>query len=264
MPLFIHIRLLDFIDVFLVAVLLFVLYRMLKGTRAIGIIVGLVGLFMFWKIFDALHMELLSQILGAFISVGLVALIIIFQPEIRQFLLALGRPRIINKYGARLPFLTALFHEKYELDLEAIVSACRHMSEHYTGALIVLTRRNELYNYLGTGQLVEAKVSSSLLENIFFKNSPLHDGAVIITDNRIKAASVILPITKKKVTKRAGLRHRAAIGITETSDAVAIVVSEETGRISYSVDGEIDFDVDAAVLQMRLNMDMGLKGQEKE
>jgi uncharacterized protein (TIGR00159 family) len=259
MFLFIHIRLLDILDIFLVAVLLFVLYRMLRGTRAIGIVVGLVGLFMFWKLFGALHMELTSQILGAFISVGLVALIIIFQPEIREFLLALGRPRFINRYSARLPFLASFFRETYSLDLDSIVTACKHMSEHYVGALIVLTRQNELINYLPTGQIIDAKISAPLLENIFFKNSPLHDGAVIITDNRIKAASVILPITKKKVSKRAGLRHRAAIGITEVSDAIAVVVSEETGRISYCIDGEIDFDIDPSVLQMRLNMDMGLK-----
>ncbi|PLW94792.1 MAG: TIGR00159 family protein [Marinilabiliales bacterium] len=264
MLLFIEIRLFDFIDVFLVAVLLFGLYRMLKGTVAISIIIGLVGLFMFWKIIDALQMELLSQILGAFISVGLVALIIIFQPEIRQFLLALGRPRIINKYSKSFPFLNALFHERYEVDIDAIVTACRHMGNQNIGALIVMTRQNELYQFLGTGQVVDSRVSSSLLENIFFKNSPLHDGAVIITNNRIKAAAVILPITKQKVSKRAGLRHRAAIGITEVSDAIAIVVSEETGNISYCVDGEMYYNIDASVLQMRLNTDMGLKNIDKK
>jgi len=264
MLLFIEIRLLDFIDVFLVAVLLFGLYRMLKGTVAISIILGLVGLFMFWKIFDALQMELVSQILGAFISVGLVALIIIFQPEIRQFLLALGRPQIINKYSKNLPFLNALFREKYNLDLDAIITACRHMSDQKTGALIVLTRQNELHQLLATGQTVDSGVSSSLLENIFFKNSPLHDGAVIITSNRIKSAAVILPITKTKVSKRAGLRHRAAIGVTEISDAIAIVVSEETGKISYCENGELDFDIDASILQMRLNTDMGLKDFDKK
>lgn len=264
MPLFIDIRLLDFIDVFLVAVLLFGLYRMLKGTVAISIIIGLVGLFMFWKIFDALQMELLSQILGAFISVGLVALIIIFQPEIRQFLLALGRPRIINKYSKNFPFLNTLFHEKFDIDLDAIVTACRHMADQRTGALIVITRQNELHQFLATGQPVDSKVSASLLENIFFKNSPLHDGAVIVTNNRIKAAAVILPITKQKVAKRAGLRHRAAIGITEVSDAIAIVVSEETGKMSYCVNGELDFNIDASVLQLRLNEDMGLKDAHKK
>ncbi len=231
MLLFIEIRLLDFIDVFLVAVLLFGLYRMLKGTVAISIIIGLVGMFMFWKIFDALQMELLSQILGAFISVGLVALIIIFQPEIRQFLLALGRPRIINKYSKSLPFLNTIFHEKYEINLDAIVTACRHMSDQKMGALIVMTRQNELYQILATGQAVDSRVSSSLLENIFFKNS---------------------------------LRHRAALGITEISDAVAIVVSEETGKISYCVDGELYYNIDASVLQMRLNTDMGLKVSDKK
>jgi len=241
--LFIDIRFLDLLDVFFVAVLLYTLFKMLKGTVAINIFFGIVALFLIWKLVAALQMELLSEILGAFISVGLVALIIIFQPEIRQFLLALGTPSFFNKYGKKFKFLNVIFKEKFEFDIDPIVVACQHMSEQKTGALIVITRQNELNQYINTGQIIDANISSQLIENIFFKNSPMHDGAVIITNNRIVAAKCILPISKQKLTNNVGLRHRAAIGITEVSDCVAIVVSEETGNISYSTRGKMNYTI---------------------
>ena len=236
------------------------LYKLLKGTVAINIFLGLVSLFILWKVVDALQMELLSQILGAFISVGLVALIIIFQPEIRQFLLAVGTTNFFQG-NSRCSFIRSFFTEKIEFDVDAVVVACMKMSEIKEGALLVITRQNELMQYVRTGHEMNAVISSQLIENIFFKNSPLHDGAMIISDNKIKAAACILPVTKKKVEGNAGLRHRAAIGITEISDAIAIVVSEESGRISYCIRGEVEYDIVPRELQEKLVADLGLSTQ---
>jgi diadenylate cyclase len=263
-PLFIEVRFLDVVDVFFVAVLLFTLYKLVKGTVAVNIFLGLTSLFMIWRLVDALQMELLSGILGAFISVGLVALIIIFQPEIRQFLLAVGTPNLLGKYGRRFNFLKKLLGEKIDFDVDAVVTACQRMSENLVGALIVITRQNELGQYVSTGQEVDSAINAQLIENIFFKNSPLHDGAMIITNNRIRAAAVILPVTKQKIRTTFGLRHRAAVGITEISDAIAIIVSEENGKISYSIKGEIIYGLRVAQLQRRIIEDLGLEENNKE
>ncbi len=262
-PLFIDIRFLDLIDIFFVAVLLYALFRVLRGTVAINILFGIVSLFLIWKLVDALQMELLSQILGAFISVGLVALIIIFQPEIRQFLLALGTTSFFTKLGEKLKFLSLTLREKYEHDIDPIIVACQHMSESKTGALIVITRQNELSQYVDTGSPIDSTISSHVIENIFFKNSPLHDGAMIITKNRIKAAGCIMPVTKKQISAKSGLRHRAAIGISEVSDCIAIIVSEETGKISYSIKGEMKFRVSPQRLQSVLIEELGITGDDK-
>jgi len=259
LTLFIHIRILDLLDIFFVAVLLFTLYKLLKGTAAINIFVGIVAIFILWKVTDALKMQLLSDILGAFISVGIIALLIIFQPEIRQFLLALGTPSFLGKYSTHFAFLSNWFDTSFETDTDPVVVACQHMSNLKQGALIIITRQNELQQVVNTGVIVDAEISSPLVENIFFKNSPLHDGAMIITQNRIKAAGCVLPVSKKKLPRYAGLRHRAAIGLTEVSDAIAIVVSEETGHISYSTHGNIRHNIEPATLQQKLASDLALE-----
>ncbi len=264
LTLFIHIRILDLLDIFFVAVLLFTLYKLLKGTAAINIFVGIVAIFILWKVTDALKMQLLSDILGAFISVGIIALIVIFQPEIRQFLLALGTPTFLGKYGKRFNFLSGWFEASYDTDTDPVVVACQHMSNIKQGALIIITRQNELQQITNTGVVVNAEISSPLIENIFFKNSPLHDGAMIITQNRIKAAGCVLPVSKKKLPRYAGLRHRAAIGLTEVSDAIAIVVSEETGNISYSTHGNIRHNIELATLQQKLASDLGIERETIE
>ncbi len=257
--LFINIRILDIVDIFLVAVLLYTFYKFLKGTGAVNILLGFVVVFLLWKITYALKMELLSDILGAFFNVGIIALIIIFQPEIRQFLLELGRPGVFAKYGLRFKYFNNMFRYKTDIDIDPIVKSCQRMSEIKQGALIVITRENELGQYVQTGDVINADITSLLVENIFFKNSPLHDGAMIITNNKIKAVGCILPVTKKKVSHHAGLRHRAAIGITEISDSLAIVVSEETGKISFSVKGEIRYGIQPATLQQKLIQELGLE-----
>lgn len=237
---FIQVRFFDVVDIILVAVLLYALYRLLRGTAAINIFLGIVAVFLAWKLVTALRMELLGDILGSFVSVGFIALIIIFQPEIRRFLLAVGTTNFIKRITRKLPFLRSQFSEKTSTDTTTISNACLSMSSKKTGALIVICRENELFESIQTGVRIDAIISQSLIENIFFKNSPLHDGAMIISGNKIAAAGCILPITKQlNLPGRPGLRHRAGIGITEQSDALVIIVSEETGKISIASNGEL-------------------------
>lgn len=236
---FIDIRLLDVIDILLVALLLFELYRLLRGTVAINIFIGIVAIFVAWKVVDILEMELLSEILGAFISVGFIALIVIFQPEIRRFLLALGTPSFLKKRKGKFLFWTFNMKAESELDIDTILLACQRMADIKEGALIVIAKRNDLRQIIESGEMIGAQLSAPMIENIFFKNSPLHDGAMIISDNKITAAGCILPVSNNpELPSRLGLRHRAAIGITEQSDAITIVVSEQSGKLSFCKEGE--------------------------
>lgn len=237
---FITIRFLDILDILLVTLLLYQMYRLLKGTVAFNIIVGLFSLYLFWLVVKLLNMELIGAIMGQFIGVGVIALIIVFHPEIRKFLVFIGTHYNLNKVLALDKLLGT--NKKRTINQEQIdilVDACISMSKSHTGALIVLARTLELNEQINTGERLNAKISSSLLRTIFFKNSPLHDGAVIIRGNRIAAAGCILPLTQKEIDKSLGLRHRAAVGITENTDAVCIIVSEERGTISMAIEGEI-------------------------
>lgn len=231
LDLFIQIRVIDIIDITLVAALLYGLYSLLKGTTATSIFLGVVSIWLIWQVVKALQMELLSSILGAFVSVGFIALIIIFQPEIRRFLFTIGTQ-------ARKSKLTRKFHlfkvsGSIILNVDAITRACQNMSDIKQGALIIITKQNKLDDIALTGVDINADISNALIENIFFKNSPLHDGAMIISNNRIRSARCILPVTNKTdIPGHYGLRHRAAIGITEDNDCFVLVVSEETGTIS--------------------------------
>ena len=238
LDLFIQVRVLDIIDIVLVALLLYGLYRLLKGTAAISIFVGIVAIFLIWQLVNALQMELLTTILGAFVSVGFISLIIIFQPEIRRFLFTIGAK---TQSGENKFF--RIFKRKKQritLDTETICQACKSMSDIKQGALIVITRRNTLPDIVLTGVTIDAQISKPLIENIFFKNSPLHDGAMIITDNKIIAARCILPVTNNsELPGHYGLRHRAAVGISENNDCIVLVVSEETGAISLVKNGAI-------------------------
>ena len=246
---FIEIKLTDIIDILLVAFLLYELYNLLKGTAAINIFIGIVAIFLMWKLVSALKMELLSEILGAFISVGFIALIVVFQPEIRQFLLMIGTTRFVSKTRSRMSFLNFSMAKVTQLDVDPIVSACRKMSGTKTGALIIIAKMNELRQYVETGQILNAKISDQLLQSIFFKNSPLHDGAAIILNNNVKSAQCILPVSSKKLSVSLGLRHRAAVGVTERTDAIALIVSEETGEISYSKKGVLVHNVNPSHLK---------------
>ena len=258
LPGFIEVRFLDILDILLVAYLIYALYNLLKGTAAINIFFGILAIFFIWKLVDALEMELLSEILGAFISVGFIALLVVFQPEIRRFLLLLGTPSFMRKRRKRFFNWKINLQEEYLLNIDAIIDACDSMASTKTGALIVIGRRNELKNYADTGEIIEAQVNKSLIENIFFKNSPLHDGAIIIRQDIIKAAACVLPLTKNQdFPSGLGLRHRAATGISEVSDAIAIVVSEQTGKISFAFEGKIKTGVSAAQLKNFLNKELG-------
>lgn len=236
---FIPFTLIDFIDIFLVASLMFGLYRMTRGTNAPYILSGIVVIYFVWVVVRALNMELLQTILGQIISVGVLALLILFQPELRHFLQMIGMQQ--KGFG----FINRIFTSYNTTDqhLQPIITACAEMSAEKTGALIVLTQRSDLRDIIDSGITVDAQLSVALLENIFFKNAPLHDGAVVVMNDRVVAAKCILPVTQSPVPKSYGTRHRAAIGITETSDAIVVVVSEETGGISVAHAGKIERNI---------------------
>ena len=236
----------DLLDIILVATLLYYAYKLLKGTVAINIFIGIILIYLVWRGTVLLDMELLSSIIGGFMSVGIIALIVVFQPEIRKFLLMVGSANL-SKKGSFLEKIKFFKNQKLErdtTDIKSVISACYNMSETKTGALIVIERSNNLNFLENSGDEMNISVTQPILESIFFKNSPLHDGAIIISDNIIKATRVVLPINNEtKISSNFGLRHRAAVSITEKTDAVALVVSEENGNISYKKSGAfLDFN----------------------
>ncbi|MGJ8759170.1 MULTISPECIES: diadenylate cyclase CdaA [unclassified Polaribacter] len=254
---FIEFSLLDALDIVLVATLLYYIYKLLKGTVAINIVIGIAFIFLIWKITQALKMEMLSGILGYLLSGGVIALIIVFQQEIRKFLLMIGTTNFTNKrsFLKQLKFLHTEIGT--EIDTEIILDACKNMAKTKTGALIVIERTNALDFLINTGDSMNALVNVAILESVFYKNSPLHDGALIIRDNYIVATRVILPVSDStKIPSRFGLRHRAAIGVSEKTDAVCLLVSEETGEISYIKDGGFELYSDFNELDEKLKKDL--------
>ena len=254
---FIPFSFLDVLDILLVATLLFYIYKLLKGTVAINIFIGIAFIFLIWKITQALNMEMLSGILGYLLSGGVIALIIVFQQEIRKFLLMIGTTNFSNKknFLNQLKFLKSEISSEIETD--KILRACYNMSKTKTGALIVIERTNSLDFLISTGDKMNALLNEALLESVFYKNSPLHDGALIIRDNYIVATRVVLPISDSiKIPSRFGLRHRAAIGVSEKTDAVCLLVSEETGEISYIKDGGFELYTDFKELNEKLRKDL--------
>jgi len=237
----------DVIDVFLVALLLYQTFKLLKRTGAANIFIGILAFVICWFLVSVVFkMELLGGIFDRVVSVGAFALIVLFQDEIRRFFSRIGSSR----KGSIIHSIKRFFvsdnnnKEKTDFDLVQIVLACRNLAKSSTGGLIVLTRNNNLEFYTHSGEQINANINSRLIENIFFKNSPLHDGALIVSDRKLKAAACILPVSKNQsIPKRMGLRHRAALGITEHSDSIAIVVSEETGHISWAINGQLTVNV---------------------
>lgn len=220
---------------------MFAIYRATRGTSAPYIFFGIIIICIAWVMVRALNMELLSNILGQVISVGVIALIIIFQPEIRRFL------QLIGMRQKEFDFISRMFsatRKKEDINTSPIVSACLDMSNAKTGALIVIRQKDDLLFIIENGIAVDANLSVSLLKNLFFKNAPLHDGAVIVEGNRIVAAKCILPVTQSDVPKDYGTRHRSAIGLSEIADAVVVVVSEETGTLSIVKGGQIKHNID--------------------
>jgi len=243
---FLEISWFDILDIILVGLLIYQLYRLLKGSLAFSIFIGLVLIYLIYYLVRLLNMELLSGILGQFIGVGVIALIIVFQPEIRRFLLLVGRTsqlrrsRIWNQLvGTDLPS-----REEREQLVQQIVGALVNFTMTNTGAILVFSDTSKLQFFANTGVKVDAEISGKLLESIFEKNSPLHDGAVIIADDKLYAAGCVLPVSENPyLPARIGMRHKAGVGITEHSDAIAIIVSEETGEISYAKNGQLEHHV---------------------
>ena len=250
----------DLIDILLVAILLYYLYRLVRGTVAINIFLGIVMIWAFWKGTQLLDMQMTSSMLGGFMQVGLIALIIVFQQEIRKFLLVLGSTNFANKrrFVKHFKFLRQEGMTT-DLDVDAVLAACETMSKSGTGAILVIERDNSLDFIRSSGDQMQIEVNKPIVESIFFKNSPLHDGAAIIKGNYIVATRVILPVSKERnIPQRFGLRHRAAVGITERTDALSLVVSEETGLISYVKNGEFVLFKDMEELERMLRKDLSI------
>lgn len=254
MLLFIKLGFFDILDILLVAFIFYQVYRLVKGTAAINIFAGIFTFYLAWLLVRAFNMELISSILGQFIGMGVIALLIVFQQEVRRFLLLVGsRYNLQNIFNLEKFFSKPTIQENVS---DAIVEACTNFSATKTGALIVFQQNTELYNYAQTGVIIKAKVTDELIENIFFKNSPLHDGAVIINENKILAARCILPVSDRRdIPGSMGLRHRAALGLSSVSDAYVVVVSEETGNITFFKDGSYKVRVRPEELKKFLSND---------
>jgi len=254
---FIDFSFLDVLDIILVAFLLYYIYKLLKGTVAINIVIGIAFIFLIWKVTQALHMEMVSGILGYLLSGGVIALIIVFQQEIRKFLLMIGTTNFSAKRGFlnQIKFLQSEINT--DTDVDTLVQSMDKLSSSKTGVLLVIERTNKLDFLVNSGDQMNALVNGAIIESIFYKNSPLHDGATIIRDNYVIATRVILPVSDNtKIPSRFGLRHRAAIGVSEKTDALCLLVSEETGEISYIKDGEFVLFKDSQELITKLKDDL--------
>ncbi len=248
-----------FVDIILVGIMLYYVYKLVKGTAAINIFLGFVIIYIIWWLTELVNMPILRNILGGFISVGVIALIVVFQQEIRKFLLLLGSSNITNNKNILRKFnlFFKISNEQAIMDTEEFVKACENLKNNKTGALFVIERNNSLDFVRTSGDELNAIISSPIIESIFYKNSPLHDGAVIIEGNYITGSRVILPVTESQnINSRLGLRHRAAIGITEKTDALAIVISEENGKLSLIKNGELTDIKNCKILKANLETEL--------
>ena len=242
---FLQVSFADILDILLLALLIYIIFRWIRGTSAMSIFLAIISLYVIRVIVSAFNMRLMTNIMETVLDVGLIALIVIFQPEIRKFLMQLGSRYMNSAKGrALLDKLRGKNQKSTNISgseaVNDLTEACRRMSEDKTGALIVLAHHSPLDDIVGTGDRIDASIHRRLIMNLFFKNSPLHDGALVISGGRILAARCTLPITEKTdIPANYGMRHKAAIGITETTDADAVVVSEETGRISFIKSGVV-------------------------
>src|SRR5688500_11038415 len=234
---FLEVSWVDFIDIFLVSVLLYQVYKLIRGSIAVNIFLGILSLYLIYLIVRAAEMELLATILGQFMGVGVLAMIILFQPEIRKFLLVIGRgTEFRENFFKSVTSWRNNYHDDF--DIQQVIEALKTLKASKTGALIVFSRDVELRFYIETGDALNAEITKRLLLAIFNKNSPLHDGAVIIYKGRIKAARCILPVSENDhLPAQFGLRHRAAVGMSENTDTLVIAISEETGRLILARNG---------------------------
>jgi diadenylate cyclase len=235
---FLEVSWVDLVDIALVSVLLYQVYKLIRGSIAVNIFLGILALYLIYLVVRAAQMELLATILGQFMGVGVLAMIILFQPEIRKFLLVIGRgTEFRENIFKTISNWRNSYHE--EFDVQQVIEAVKTLKATRTGALIVFTRDVELKFYVETGDVLEAQVSKRLLLSIFNKNSPLHDGAVIIHKGKIKAARCVLPVSENDhLPPHFGLRHRSAIGMSENTDTLVMAISEETGRLILARNGK--------------------------
>jgi diadenylate cyclase len=248
---FIKIRIWDILDILIVGYLIFQIYRLLKGSIAFNIFIGLLIIFVVWWLVKAMHMDLLSMILGQFVNVGVIVIAIIFQQEIRKFLLYLGSVTLQGRksFFSNINEFSLQNTDNKSLQIKALKEAIIELSEKSTGALIVLANNLALNQFGFQGVVLDSEINKPIIMSIFQKESPLHDGAIIIANYKIHEASAVLPITENsELGKGMGMRHRAALGITETTNVVAFVVSEENGKISFANRGTLLNDIDAELL----------------
>ncbi|MCP4440766.1 MAG: TIGR00159 family protein [Aureispira sp.] len=254
----------DLLDILIVGYLIFQIYKLLKGSLGFNIFIGLVLVYCVWWLVGALGMPLLSSILGQFISVGMIALLVLFQPEVRRFLLFVGE----GSFQARFKFLDRLIkptatstdqvNPEKEKNIREVIRATEQMAKTKTGALMIFSNRSNLEGLYSSGVLLNSEISEQLILSIFAKDSPLHDGAVIFSGDKIRAASCVLPVSKRSnIPQSMGLRHRAAIGISENIKVLAFIVSEETGRIAYARNGEVVQNINPEQMQEILRKYLG-------
>lgn len=260
---FLQLSLADMLDIFLLALIIFLVFKWIRGSSAMSIFVAIISLYLIRVVVSAFNMRMMTELMDTVLDVGVIALIVIFQPEIRKFLIQLGNRYMNSAQGRVRTVLEKIFGTRKGDNMDSdsvneITEACRRMSEEKTGALIVIGHSNPLEDIIATGDPIDAAIHRRLINNLFFKNSPLHDGALIISNNRITAARCTLPITEKTgIPARFGMRHKAAIGISEITDADVVVVSEETGRISFVKGGTVTPIQNINELKLLLNESLG-------
>lgn len=260
---FLQLSLADILDILLLALLIYIVFRWIRGTSAMSIFVAIISLYVIRVIVSAFNMRLMTNIMETVLDVGLIAVIVIFQPEIRKFLMRLGS-RYMNSRQGKAILDKILGKNRKSANITGsnavndLTEACRRMSEDKTGALIVIAHKASLEEIISTGDRIDAAIHRRLIMNLFFKNSPLHDGALVISGERIAAARCTLPITERSnIPANYGMRHKAAIGVTEETDADAIVVSEETGQISFVKGGTVTPIRNINELKLLLNTALG-------
>ena len=240
---FLQLSLTDILDILLLAIIIYVAFRWIRGTSAMSIFIAIISLYVIRELVSAFNMRLMNALMETVLDVGVIARIVIFQPEIRKFLIRIGNRYMHSARGQRIfekVFGKNKGNSASSETANEITEACRRMSESKTGALIVIAHQIPLDEIISTGDNIDAAIHRRLLMNLFFKNSPLHDGAVVISGERIVAARCTLPITERtNIPASYGMRHKAAIGITEETDAEAVTVSEETGNISFVKGGQV-------------------------
>ncbi len=256
LELFITVRFLDILDILLVTIIMYQFYSLIRGTVAINIFIAIFTIYLIWLITKALNMQLLSSILGQVIGVGIIALIVVFQQEIRRFILMVGTRYMSKRFALQNLFITK--EVRPQVKIKEIARACNNLSKSKTGALIVIERNSALQLYAETGEIINANTSAALIESIFFKNNPLHDGAIIIIEDKIFAARCMLPMSQSTILpQNLGMRHRAGLGMSELNDSFVIIVSEETGTVSIAEHGQLTFNVNLKTLFKRLENAFG-------